>query len=407
MDGIRRSDSFTVFSKSHLCATDVQIISLLYQPIIGTGAFALYFTLLGLVDHQTLVSSDYLQGDLESLLDTRLDIIENDRFRLEAIGLMETYYSDDHFMYEIKPPLSAESFINDGILGQYLIASITKDRFKKILNSFKLKPPALKKYTRMTKAFDEVFRPIGVTESLPESDLLGNNKGKSIHTNHTTFDWRFFIESLTDDTDWENKIQNQIKEKILNLHYVYGLDELTMRSVLLKSIDENEQINVNKMAVNAREEYKQMASSIPEGAKEIEKPEERNLPSDPVEYFTVVSPRQLLAEMSGGKFSAADLRIVERILEETGIDRGVLNVLLAYVAKIKDGSLPGYEYFEKVALDWKKNQVTDVKTAIAYVQHISSRYQQAKESIGNRKQRTKPADDIKIDWLDEYIQSIK
>ena len=360
MDGIRRSDRFTVFAKNHLSATDIQILSLLYQPIIGVGAFTLYFTLHGLIDRQTLVSSDYLQGDLESLLDIRLDAIEKHRFRLEAIGLLETYYSDDHFVYEIKPPLSAESFVNDGILGQYLIASVTKERFQKLLTIFKLKAPNIKKYTRMTKAFDEVYKPISLAENGHEDSLLGNRKSESVRTNHTYFDWRLFLEGLPDGAEWEKKIIGPIKEKIINLHYVYGIDEIAMRTVFLSSLNESGRLNINKLAVNARNEYKVNAIPIADNKGPSDKPETRNLPTDPVGYFNAVTPRQLLAEMGEGKVSAADLRTIERLLEETGIDKGVLNVLLAYVARIKEGSLPGYEYFEKVALDWRKNQVKDV-----------------------------------------------
>lgn len=78
-------------------------------------------TLRELLDKQNLASQEYLHADLESLLNRRIEDIEADRHKLEAVGLLDTHYLDDRFVYELKLPMSAQSFINDGILGQYLI----------------------------------------------------------------------------------------------------------------------------------------------------------------------------------------------------------------------------------------------------------------------------------------------
>lgn len=409
MEGIRRNDRFVAYAKSNISATDYQILTIFYQPIIGMGAYTLYCTLINLLDRQSLVSEDYLHGDLESLLNMKLAAIEKDRFRLEAIGLMDTYYFDDHFAYELKMPMSAQSFVNDGVLGQYLIASVTKDRFKKLVQIFKLKTPNVKKYIKTSKQFDEVFLAIHLNEPELEESLKASPRPNGIKTGHTTFDWRLFIESIPVDFLDLRQLTDAVKEKILNLHYVYGLDEIQMHDVFLKSIDSDKNININKLAVNAREEFK--LTHIAKKQPEIEVvPRERNLPTDPVGYFKAVSPMSLLEEMGGGKASAADLRIVERLLEEVKIDKGVLNVLLAYVARIKDGTLPGYEYFEKVALDWKRNQVETVENAIEYVQHLSAKYERSKDTKTGKRvykgaKSTRP--DVEISWLDDYIKSIE
>lgn len=410
MDEIRRNDRFVAYAKSNISATDYQILSLFYQPIIGVGAFTLYCTLMNLLDRQSLVSEDYLHGDLESLLNTKLTLIEKDRHRLEAIGLMDSFYSDDHFAYELKLPLSAQSFVNDGILGQYLIAAITIDRFKKLLHVFKLRSPSLKKYVKTTKSFDEVFPSLKLQEQGPEADLKSGGKPNGIKTSDRSFDWRLFTESVPKDFLKTSDLNEELKNKILNLHYVYGLDELDMREVFLQALDKDNVLSVNKMASAARDSFRLKQSEenkveIPDSA-----PVSRNLPAEPVAYFQVVTPRELLEEIGGGRASSADLRIVERLLEETGINHGVLNVLLAYVARIKDGTLPGYDYFEKVALDWKRNQIETVETAVEYVKHLRAKYEHAKEtSSGGRTYRQAKSNrpDVEVDWLEDYIKSIQ
>ncbi|MBN2504781.1 MAG: DnaD domain protein [Bacilli bacterium] len=408
MEGIRRNDRFVSYCKGSISASDYQVLSLLYQPIIGNGAYTLYTVLTNLLDRQSLVSQEYVHADLESLLNEKLELIEKNRYRLEAIGLLETFYFDDHFAYELKMPLSAQSFVNDGVLGQYLIAAVTKERFLKLIQIFKLRSPSIRKHIRMTKSFDEVFPAIHLTDSDNEADLRSDHPNGSLKINNTNFDWRLFLESLPSEFVDCSSITDALKNKISNLNYVYGLNEIEMKDAVLKATDSDKQVSLTKLAVNARETFKLNRQSSPVSVPKSE-PLQKNLPNDPVEYFKTVTPEALLAEMGGGKVSTADLRIVERLLEEVGIDKGVLNVLLAYVARIKEGSLPTYAYFEKVSLDWLRNQVTSVEVAVDYVKHLISERTKSKES-GQRKTYKKSSQnkpEVKIDWLDDYIKSLE
>ena len=98
------------------------------MPIIGANAYALYSVLCNLLNRQTLSSEKYLHTDLESFLNIKLSAIETARNQLEAIGLLNVYLYNDCFAYEIKLPMSPSSFINDGVLGQYLQSIVTEDQ---------------------------------------------------------------------------------------------------------------------------------------------------------------------------------------------------------------------------------------------------------------------------------------
>ena len=88
METLRRSDTFVVSGEGFCSSIDYQVLTLLYQPIIGDSAYTLYLTLMNMMDRQSLISEEYLHADLESLLNRKLDLIEQDRFKLEAIGLL-------------------------------------------------------------------------------------------------------------------------------------------------------------------------------------------------------------------------------------------------------------------------------------------------------------------------------
>lgn len=402
METIRRSDTFIVSGEGFCSSIDYQVLTLLYQPIIGDSAFTLYLTLMNLMDRQSLVSEEYLHGDLESLLNRKLDLIEQDRFKLEAIGLLVTFFAADSFTYEIKLPYSARSFINDGILGQYLIAAVTKRRFKKILKIFKITPPTQKQKFNISKAFNEVFPAIGQQEDLNEAHLISGEKHRFISLNRYDFNWRLLEESIPKDIFSTDQLTEAIKRKIESLSYVYGLNELEMKDVLVKSLDEYNHVNIEQLSKHARYAYESKLQTTSD-TKIKEKPTERNTATDPLEFFKSVSPIQLLEELGDGLVSVADLRTVERLIDEVGLEPSVVNVLIAYIARTKEGVLPGYAYFQKVGMSWKRNQITTVELAMDFVKHLEATKAGGKP---NYKDRNKPKD-VEVDWLDDYIKNME
>ena len=59
------ADTYTVANKTVITEKDKKIISLLYQPIIGHTATALYFTLIDDLD-----KSEYLRQEVETIKST-------------------------------------------------------------------------------------------------------------------------------------------------------------------------------------------------------------------------------------------------------------------------------------------------------------------------------------------------
>ncbi|MCK5731557.1 MAG: DnaD domain protein, partial [Tenericutes bacterium] len=371
------------------------------QPIIGDSAFSLYLTLMNLMDRQTLISEEYLHADLESLLNHKLDSIEKDRYKLEAIGLLVTFFAKDSFTYEIKLPLSARSFVNDGILGQYLISSITKTRFKKIIKIFKIASPKKHQKYNISKAFNEVFPALGKQELIQETNLVNGQKHRFVSLNKYNFNWRLFNDSISSDMFDISNLTEAIKLKVESLSYVYGLDELIMKDVLIKSLDDTNNVNIEYLARSARYEFDR--DTVVKKTEEIKKTNaNRNTPTDPVEYFKSVSPIQLLNEIGDNMVSVADLRTVERLIDEVGINPSVVNVLLAYIAKTKEGVLPGYAYFQKVGQTWKRNQINTVELAMDYVKHLESRRNAQQGTYYKNKPK-----DVEIDWLEDYINNME
>jgi replication initiation and membrane attachment protein len=407
VETLRRSDRFLAQSRADLTDVDLQVLSLLYQPLIGSGALALYFVLHSLCDRQTTISEEALHGDLESLLSVKTAKLEAHRHKLEAIGLLTTHIAEDRFLYVVQAPLSPDAFVNDGVLGQYLRAFLSKERFQKIIDRFRIKTIKTESFYPITKSFNDVFGQLPDAPTLYEPSLLSNIKATAIRVSGVDFDLRTFRESIPKEFFSDEWFGEDVRSKILTLAYVYGLDELAMKEIYLRSIDSMLRPDVAKLSIYAKEVYGETLKSGSAMEEDVRKPS-ADKPKDPVEYFQTVSFKTLIEDMQMERLSSGDLRTIERLIDEVGLDKGVVNVLIAYVLQIKDRKMPNYEYFEKLALDWKRQNVTSVKEAVQYVQHLKAEFMRRKnEEKLPKKGKGSQGPDIEVPWLDDYLASLK
>ncbi len=129
MRNILPADTYKVFNKAFIENKEKDILVSLYQPIIGITAINLYLTLTNdLRDDK--IESDYLSHQhLMGLMLVNLDTIVEARKKLEAIGLLKTFFRQDtvnNYIYVLYAPLSASEFLNHPILNVVLYNNIGK-----------------------------------------------------------------------------------------------------------------------------------------------------------------------------------------------------------------------------------------------------------------------------------------
>ena len=155
------ADTYIVINKTVLNDSDKKLISMLYQPIIGYTAVSLYFTLLDDLDKLEVMSGDLTHHHLMATMQLRLEDIVIAREKLEACGLLKTYYKTgnvNQYVYLIYSPLSAHEFLTHPILNVVLFNNLGKKEYERIVNCYKIPRINLKDYEDITSSFAQDLR---------------------------------------------------------------------------------------------------------------------------------------------------------------------------------------------------------------------------------------------------------
>lgn len=367
------ADTFIVVNRTILSENDRKIISMLYQPIIGSIATSLYYTLWADLDKAEILSSEYTHHHLMSSLRIKMEHIVIARKKLEAVGLVKTYVkkSDvNSFVYELFSPISASEFFNHPILNIVLYNNIGKKEYENLLKYFKVPRINLSSYEDITSSFDSVFdsAPGTVYDNLNE-DLRVNKTG-DIKIDKT-FDFDLLISSVPSGVITNKTFSKEVKELINNLSFVYNLDEMEMKSSILSSIKENGLIDKVTLRKNVKNYYKfsnenklpkLVYKSQPEYLKSPVGSESKR--AKMIYVFENTSPYNFLRGRSNGaKPSTRDLGILESLLNDFKLNPGVVNVLIDYVLKINNKKLTK-NFLEAIASQWKRLNIETVEEAM-------------------------------------------
>ena len=117
-------DQITIYSSANLSQDDINVVSLLYAPLIKNNAYRFYMTLVSVLNRNVLHSQTLLHKDLLDILGMNANEFYQARIRLEAIGLLNTYQNGEEYVLFVKAPQTSKQFLSDGVLGMYLYSEV-------------------------------------------------------------------------------------------------------------------------------------------------------------------------------------------------------------------------------------------------------------------------------------------
>lgn len=386
MKNLLAIDTYEVVGEGVLTSRDQQVLTMLYQPLIGMHAHSLYTTLW---TQWVLTMSNSVPLQHHHLLLTEqsgLQAFKEARLRLEGIGLLQTYVQDNeenfqHYLYKLQLPLSASQFFADGILNVMLYERLGARSYYERKEWFQMKQKSTEDLREVTAPFNDVFSPnekmFALMQEIPaDEEAISsplNERADSLKVVNRTFDFDLFYEGLSGALTAREMFTDQMKALIVKLAYIYDLNIFQMQRVVLDAIDSNDCLSEEDLRKGAQRAYQ---SSTGQKVPRIYPVKEGTTPKNNfvqgvlskeenlLAYLENVSPYQFLTDYaSGAKPSAADLKIVEQVALEQQLPNGVINVLLYYTLLKSDMKL-SFAYISKIAAHWSRKGVKTAKEAM-------------------------------------------
>lgn len=428
------ADPYTVLAAGYLHNFHRQVLTMLYQPIIGSQALSLYMTLWSECEQSDLNPNNLTHHSLMLGMRTNLKTIYEQRLLLEGIGLLKVYEGSEEgtkkLLYELQSPLDPHSFFEDPILNIFLFKTIGKTQYQRTKNFFSRQAFSKDGYRDISSSFDSVFQTVTMEQlheiqknnEIAHSDtlntrLLKEQQPLKISVKMEEFDYDLFLDGLSDSFVPKRSFTAEVKETILKLAFLYGINPIQMKTIVMRALNDENKINTESLRLEAREWYQfQHHEALPTIVEKVQPIQHRELKNEPttqeeklIQCFETISPRQYLKEISGGaEPSEADLKIIEEIMIDQKLLPGVANVLIDYVMIRLDKKL-SKNYVIKIASHWARKGVTTVKQAMDLARKEFEETRQgttvAKARTGNRRNKAIRTE-IVPDWLQPNAASV-
>lgn len=381
---MKNSSQFKIQSQTDLSAADFKVLALLYQPLMGLEGHALYTTFYQLVNKTN--RNVYTHAELFDLLNLKQADFMRIRNKLEALNLLVVYQKEDEYIYQMKAPLTARSFLVDTIFGSYLQSEIGEKNVNLLTEMFKMESIPTEGFENMTKSFDELYEFKSLNLLSVSHELQGRTSNGGSHLNYK-FNYESFVEHLPERLKTSQLLTEKFKEQINKIAFVYQFDVSDMVQIYEASARSSKMVTFAQLNLKAKQHYENKHQLLTVKKKEASP-----------QMIDQASPQVIIQKYAKTDQQGLALQTATQLLERNAVEPGIINVILILVLKHKDGILPNINYMEKVLHDWLNKGVQTTEDAIKYSSSLETQYETRKKS--ERVSVKEP------DWMDEYIQEL-
>lgn len=403
------ADTFVVINKTILNDQDRKILVMLYQPIIGTVATNLYFTLWSYLDKTELLSEIWTHHHLITNMGIKLSDIVEARQKLEAIGLIKTYYKEgsvNSYAYLLYSPMPASEFLNNPILSTALYSNIGANEYKSTVEYFKIPKIKLNDFVDISCSFRDIFEMSSLYN-------VNNTDIRKVSQNGIDIVSKVDVDNILSIIPNEllnfRSVTKDLRELIQKLSFTYDLNDDEMTEIIRNSINEKHSIDKEMLRKNCQDYYQfsnsgKLPSLIFRTQPEyLRKPIGDNSNKAKLIYqFETTAPYDFIAsKYKDSKPTKADLAVIEYLLVDLNMKPGVVNVLIDYVHKINNNKLTK-AFVEAIAAQWKKSKVETVEAAMDIaIKELKGKkkVESSKATPQNRRVVSKP------NWMDKEIEA--
>ncbi len=407
------ADTYIVVNKTILSLEDRKKITMLYQPIIGHTAVSLYFSLIDDLEKREFMSSELTHHHLVTTMQLRLNDIIIAREKLEAVGLLKTYFKEgnvNNYVYVLYSPLSINDFFNHPILSVVLYNNLGKKEYEKLINYFKIPKINLKDYTDITANFSSIFQSVSGNVLVDNDNVIKKNVGSIKLDEKIDFD--LLISSIPKKLVSERCFNQEAKDLINALAYTYNIDDLNMQGLVRNSLNEKGLIDKNELIKSAREFYEfDNAGKLPtliysKQPDYLKTPQgDTSNRAKMIYTFENVTPFDYFrSKYKIGEPTQKELQIIEDLMVKQKMKPGVVNVLISYVLKVNNNKFTR-GYVESVASQWCRSNIETVEDAMAVAVKEHKKIKELTKKPSTSKVSSKKEETMELpSWFDKEIE---
>ena len=368
-------------------------LNLLYLPLIGSDAVKLYQFLGTKILGDRNLSKNFLHYDIfDNLsLDSRKFI--SSRKKLEALGLLSTYYIDNdsvgQYVYKIKEALTFNEFFESSLLSQLLENTIGSNQYNEIKETFSNNKVSFNSFQNLTVKFSDIYNL--ENSNVDYLNIKSFNSEKGANLDEYYFDFSKLSYFLANSYIVDILDDKKIKEDILGLAHLYKVTPQDMAKAIENSLDvENggSVLNINKLKdylvqlfVNVRKQDEPTLDNMI--TKKLE--EDNSIQLTEQEKFIKATDNTNYIDYLNKKMnlivSTVDAEAINKLQKKYNFPTGVLNILLEYSIKMSNSpGIPNFNYMDKIASTWSSKKLLGAKDAIEYVKE--------RQTISNNRKST-------------------
>lgn len=381
---------YYVANRIRLFPEDEKVLIKLYQPLVGAVAVALYQTLIQNYDPYGIISDSKGIYSLQEQLDCSLKQLFNSLHKLEAVGLVQTFLSDNVFnnvlVFKLLQVPAADKFFATPLLASLLKEKVGVPTFHDLSHAFaqeaKLKEKPIKNAKDVSANFFDVFRLPGDEAITPSSDVVQAAQENKVHevetakvNDHDSIDWDFIKQEYSRYQIPASEIDLN-KEQIRGLIQTYGLSEKEFVDESLPCLHGSYSLNMRDISNTLAENYKRtntrenVQAQLNEGRKkalaaikDMDDNDKKLLKaaneSSPAEFL------YKLKTQKGGITSANEKQIINNLHTQYGLPEDLINIL-TYTCLTYD-TVVSSNLAYKIANDWLQHGVATAVQALQYV----------------------------------------
>ena len=297
--GVKPNTKFKLYGIQRVTTEELQILILLYQPLIGPVATSFYLTLNTLATRGQ--GEEYAHHFLLQMLNISMDDLIEFRHKLEAVGLIQVYChkGDGTLAYSVRKPMQAKEFFNDGIINVFLNLKVGHPEYQQLKRLFAEEVPEIEG-ENISKPFNEVFDTTILMRSsamLQASPLPTNQTDKKGVTLELSFDKELLFSLLHQFGMDETMVSQKLLDQINRIAFLYKLDEHELARLIFDALDTDGFVNLELFRKQAKQYFQFLNKGKPVEVVEVPQVNPENLSHTP-EQEQLSKEKQLLLVLS-------------------------------------------------------------------------------------------------------------